>query len=68
MQLGSGIAVAVAVADSYSTDSTPRLGTSIYHRCGPIKQKKKKERKKDRWLKTHRKTQLCQLSKKIKQK
>ena len=32
MQLRSGIAVAVAV--SCSSDSTPSLGTSICHRCG----------------------------------
>ena len=41
----------VAVADSYSPDLTPSLGTSICHRCQPEKKgiksnfKKKKERK-----------------------
>ena len=35
--LGSGIAV--AVAGSCSSDSTPSLGTSICCRCGPKKQK-----------------------------
>ena len=36
-QLGSGIAMAMAVAyaDSYNSDSTPSLGTSICGRCGP---------------------------------
>ena len=34
MPLGSGIAVALAQAGSDSSDSTPSLGTSIYHRCG----------------------------------
>ena len=28
-------AVAVAQASNYSSDSTPSLGTSICHRCGP---------------------------------
>ena len=37
--LGSGFAVAVVLAGSYSSDSTPSLGTSI------IGQKKKKKRK-----------------------
>ena len=43
---GSGIAVscgvgciAVAQASSYSSNLTPSLGTSIYHRGGPKKQK-----------------------------
>ena len=31
MQLGSGITVAVAVADSCSSDWTPSLGTSVCH-------------------------------------
>ena len=42
MQLQSGIAVAVAQAGSYSSNSTPNLETSICHRCGPKKTKKKK--------------------------
>ena len=33
-QLGSHIAVTVAEAGSYSSDSTPSLGTSICHKCG----------------------------------
>ena len=32
--LGSSIAVAVVQAGSYSSDSTPSLGTSICHQCG----------------------------------
>ena len=44
MQLESG--VAVAVAGSYSSDSTPSLGTSICPGCGPQKTKKKKKKKK----------------------
>ena len=36
--LGSGIAVAVVQAGGYSSDRTHRLGTSICHRCSPIKQ------------------------------
>ena len=45
MQLRSCVvvAVAVAVAGSCSSDSTPSLGTSICHRCGPKKTKKKKK-------------------------
>ena len=41
MQLGSRIAVAVAVAGSHSSDLTPSLGTSICHGCSPKKQKTK---------------------------
>ena len=33
MQFGSSVAVAVAVTSSCSSDSTPSLGTSIFHRC-----------------------------------
>ena len=40
-RLRSGIAVATAWADSYSSNQTLSLGTSICHGCGP---KKKKER------------------------
>ena len=43
MWLGSGIAVAVAQAGSCISNSVPRLGTSICCRCGPKKEKKKKE-------------------------
>jgi len=35
-------AVAVVEACSYSSYWTPSLGTSICHKCGPKKQKKKK--------------------------
>ena len=41
--LGSGVAVAVASASSCSSKSTPSLGTSICHKCGPKKAKKKKK-------------------------
>ena len=39
MQLGAPVAVAVVQADSYSSDSAPRLGTSICHTFGPKKNK-----------------------------
>ena len=39
MQLGSGVAVAVTEAGSYSSDSTPSLGTSVCHGYGPKKTK-----------------------------
>ena len=42
MQLGSYVAVAVAQANSYSSDATPSLGTCICHRCGHLKKKNKK--------------------------
>ena len=42
--LGSGVAVAVAWAGSYSSDSPPSLETSMCHRCSPKKTKKKKKR------------------------
>ena len=42
-QLGSCMAVAVVQAGSCSSDSTPSLGTSVCHGCGPKKIKKKKE-------------------------
>ena len=41
-RLGSGITMAVAVASSHSSDSTPSLGTSIYHSHSPGKKKKSK--------------------------
>ena len=44
MQLGSHIAVAVAVASSCSSDSTPSLGTSMCHGCRNKKKKKEKEK------------------------
>ena len=37
MQLGSGVAMAVAAG--YSSHSTPSLGTSIGPKCGPKKKK-----------------------------
>ena len=43
MWFGSGIAVAVAVAGSCSSDSTLGLRTSICRTCGPKKRKKKKK-------------------------
>ena len=43
MWLGSGVAVAVAQAGSYSSDLTPSLGTPICHRYSPKKDKKKSE-------------------------
>ena len=48
-QLGSCVAVAVAVvkAGSCRSDSTPSLGTSICHGRGPKKTKKRKKEKKD---------------------
>ena len=39
---GSGVAVAMVQAGSYSSDLTPSLGTYICHRCGLKKKKKKK--------------------------
>ena len=38
------MAVAVAVAGSYSSDSIPSLGTSISRGCGPKKTKKKRKK------------------------
>ena len=40
--LGSGVAVAVAQTSSYSSSSTPRLGTSICRGYSPKKTKGKK--------------------------
>ena len=40
-RLGSRVALAVVQAGGYSSDSTPSLGTSIRHGCGPRKGKKK---------------------------
>ena len=36
-QLRSSIAMAVVWVGSCSSDSTPSLGTSVCHRCGPKK-------------------------------
>ena len=45
MPLGSCIAVAVGEASKCSSDSTPSLGTSICHGCGPKKSKTKQTNK-----------------------
>ena len=45
VQFGSDVAVAVAKADGYSSNSTPSLGTSIYHWGSSEKHKKKKKKK-----------------------
>ena len=49
IQLGFCVAVAMVWAGSYSSNSTPSLGTSICHGCSPknTKKKKKKRHKKD---------------------
>ena len=39
MQLESGVAVAMAQAGSYSSNSTPSWGTSIGYGCSPKKAK-----------------------------
>ena len=43
MQLGSGVAVPVAQASSYSSHWTPNLGTSVCNGCCPKKEKEKKK-------------------------
>ena len=48
MQLGSGIAVAVAWVGSCSSDLTLSLGTSICCQCSPKKKTKDKKKKKKR--------------------
>ena len=48
MWLRSGVAMAVAWADGYSSDLTPSLGTSICCRCGHKKKKKKKQEAENR--------------------
>ena len=45
-RLGSGIAMALAKAISWSSDWTPRLGTSMCRGCGPKKTKKDQKKKK----------------------
>ena len=47
-KLGSGIAVAAVQAGSYSSDSTPSLGTSICRGFSPKKTLKKKKRRRRR--------------------
>ena len=59
-QLGSGVVVTVAWTGSYSSDSTPSLGTSICSRCGPKKKKKEKPHLTGKETNTER---LCDLSK-----
>ena len=44
MWLGSDIVMAVAQASNYSSDSSPRLGTSIGRTHGPKKKKKKQNK------------------------
>ena len=44
--LGSHVAVAVVQSSSYSSSSSPSLGTSISRRCSPKKKKKKKKHRK----------------------
>ena len=46
--LRSQVVVAVAQVSSYSSDSTPSLGTSICPRCGPKNAKKEKFRSKQK--------------------
>ena len=55
MWLRSGVAVAVAEASGCSSDSTPGLGTSICHGCGPKKKIKTKIKLKNK------SRRLCQL-------
>ena len=50
MQLGSHVAVALVLAGGYSSDSTPRLGTSICRGVAQRNTKKTKKKKKDRSL------------------
>ena len=51
-RLGFFIAAAVAWASGYSSDSTPSLGTSICHRCGPKKDPPPKKSVPQQWPKT----------------
>ena len=44
LPLECGVAMAMAVAGSYSSDSATSLGTSKCHRCGCKKKKKKKKK------------------------
>ena len=48
IRLRSGVVVAGVEAGSYSSDSTPSLGTSLCHVCGPKTQKEKKKKKGNR--------------------
>ena len=65
MQLGSRVAVAVAVAGSCSSDVIPSLGTSICHGCSPKKTKDEKRQQQQKttsvkrdWKSTMGKAQL----------
>ena len=54
--LRSDVAVAVVVAGSCSSDSTPSLGSSMCCGCGPKKKWKERKRKKEKdssWQKLH---------------
>ena len=44
IRLGSGVALAVVQAGSFSSNSLSSLGTSMCPRCNPKKRKKKKEK------------------------
>ena len=44
MQLRSSMAVAVAQANSYSSNVTPTLATSMCHRYGPKKKKRRRSK------------------------
>ena len=46
-RLRSQVAVAVLQVGSWSSDSTPSLGTSICQGCGPEKTKRLKKKKKE---------------------
>ena len=63
MQLGSQVAVAVVQASSYSSDQTPCLGTSIYHKCGPKSPKRQKKKKAlKRHLKQYQVNQITRMN------
>ena len=47
-RLGSGVAVALAKAGSYSSDWTPSLRTSVCRGCDPKKTKNTKKKKRRR--------------------
>ena len=49
MQLRSSTTVALAWANSYSSDWTPSLGTSICRGCGTKKTKRQKKKKNSSW-------------------
>ena len=57
MWLGSGV-VTLVQAGSFSSDSTPGLGTSVCCGCSPKKKKKKREREKSIASQLHRNTQM----------